>query len=122
GAHARDSPRSAWGAGLAGRSMAAASPRTATTPSEPMASAYAPFVRPETRIVPAIAVPKVEPRLDTLRDSPENPPCFSSGKLDCTTLTEGVSITPRPKPINRSPGTKATTLDHAPHRALTSTI
>jgi hypothetical protein len=55
-------------------------------------------------MVPAIAVPKLEPRLDTLRDSPEISPCSLSGKLDCTTLTEGVSITPRPRPIRSSPG------------------
>ena len=71
------------------------------------------MVRPNTRIVPAIAVPKVEPRLDTLRDRPDISPCCSSGKLDCTKLTEGVSINPRPKPISRSPGTNAKTLDQA---------
>ena len=44
---------------------------------------------PATRMVPAIAVPSEEPRLETLRDSPEISPCCSSGKADCTTLTEG---------------------------------
>jgi hypothetical protein len=34
-----------------------------------------PEARSETRIVPAIAVPKDEPRLETLRDSPEISPC-----------------------------------------------
>src|SRR3954470_8222706 len=73
--------------------------------------------RSETRIVPAIAVPNVEPRLETLRDSPDISPCFCSGKLDCTMLTEGVSITPRPRPISNSPGTKAQTLSDAPTNA-----
>ena len=44
---------------------------------------------PATRMVPAIAVPSDEPMLETLRDSPEISPCRSSGKADCTTLTEG---------------------------------
>jgi hypothetical protein len=58
----------------------------------------------ETRIVPAIAVPNDEPRLETLRDRPEISPCRASGKLDWTTLTEGVSIAPRPKADQRQPG------------------
>src|SRR5215218_11481254 len=62
---------------------------------------------PATRIVPAIAVPKLEPRLDTLRDRPEISPCSLSGKLDCTTLTDGVSIAPRPSPIRSRPGANA---------------
>ncbi|MGJ3560180.1 hypothetical protein ACR6C2_22925 [Streptomyces sp. INA 01156] len=45
-----------------------------------------------------MAVPKEEPRFDALRDSPETSPCCSSGKLDCTTLTDGVSMTPGPGP------------------------
>ena len=61
-------------------------------------------------IVPAIAVPNDEPRLETLRDSPEISPCSASGKLDWTTLTEGVSIAPTPRPIRNSPGTNAQTL------------
>src|SRR4029453_15572523 len=48
-------------------------------------------------MVPAMAVPSDEPRLDTLRDNPEISPCCSSGKADCTTLTDGLSITPRPR-------------------------
>src|SRR6478752_5397384 len=56
-------------------------------------------------MVPATAVPSDEPRLDTLRDTPEISPCCWSGKLDCTTLTDGVSIVPRPTPMSRSPGT-----------------
>jgi len=36
-----------------------------------------------------MAAPREEPRLDTLRDSPEISPWRCSGKLDCTTLTDG---------------------------------
>ena len=67
----------------------------------------------ETRIVPAIAVPNDEPRLETLRDRPEISPCRASGKLDWTTLTEGVSIAPRPSPTSASPGRNASTLSVA---------
>ena len=35
-----------------------------------------------TRIVPAMAVPSEDPRLDTVRESPEISPCRPSGKLD----------------------------------------
>jgi hypothetical protein len=48
--------------------------------------------------------PKEEPRLDTLRDWPEMSPWSRSGKLDWTTLTDEVSITPVPGPISSSPG------------------
>ena len=65
---------------------------------------------PATSIVPAIAAPSDEPRFETLRDSPEISPCCSSGKLDCTTLTDGVSISPSPRPISSSPGMNAQTL------------
>ena len=76
----------------------------------------------ETRIVPAIAVPKDEPRFDMLRDRPEISPCSSSGKLDCTTFTEGVSIPPRPRPISSSPGANATMLADARTRTSSSPI
>src|SRR3954449_2669462 len=62
---------------------------------------------PATRIVPAMAVPRVEPRLETLRDRPEISPCCDSGKADCTTLTDGVSPRPRPAPIRNKPGANA---------------
>src|SRR5881392_366613 len=62
--------------------------------------------RPATKMVPAIAVPIDDPRLDTLRDSPEISPWRFSGKADCTTLTDGVSIRPTPRPIRNSPGAK----------------
>src|SRR5437764_9190345 len=39
-----------------------------------------------------MAVPREDPRFDTLRESREISPCRSSGKLDWTTLTEGVSV------------------------------
>jgi hypothetical protein len=57
-------------------------------------------------MVPAIAVPNEDPRLDTLRDRPEISPCRFSGKADCTTLTEGVSMRPTPAPMRKSPGTE----------------
>ena len=81
-----------------------------------------PDARSETRIVPAIAVPNDEPRFETLRDSPEISPCCCSGKLDCTTLTDGVSITPSPRPISSRPGANATTRDDAPTSASSSPI
>ena len=88
----------------------------ATSPMSPrpaklsMANPYAPEVRPDTRIVPATAVPSDEPRLETHRDNPEISPWSSSGKLDCTTLTDGVSIVPSAEPMNRSPGANAQAL------------
>src|SRR6187402_1567009 len=69
-----------------------------------------------------MAVPKDEPRLETLRDSPEISPCCCSGKLDCTRLTEGVSMVPRPRPMSSRPGAKATTREEAPTRASRSPI
>src|SRR5437764_14288099 len=39
-----------------------------------------------------MAVPREDPRFDTLRESREISPCRSSGKLDWPTLTEGVSV------------------------------
>ena len=44
------------------------------------------------------------------------------GKLDCTTLTEGVSMTPTPKPIRRSPGANAQALGEPLTRASRTTI
>src|SRR5690242_18309967 len=61
-------------------------------------------------MVPATAVPSDDPRLDTLRDKPEISPWRASGKADCTTLTDGVSVTPRPRPIKSSPGANAQAL------------
>ena len=55
-------------------------------------------------MVPAIAVPSDEPRFDTLRDRPEISPCCSSPKLDCTTLTDGVSISADAEPDEQEPG------------------
>src|SRR4051794_20451906 len=92
--------------GPRGRSAAAQSPRIPIPANASIAAAYAPFVRPATRIVPATAVPMDEPRLDTERDSPEISPCISSSKLDCTRLTDGVSIAPRPNPVRNSPGAR----------------
>src|SRR5881392_1538988 len=77
---------------LEGRNNAAPSPMSPKTMSAARAHAYArfPVATTEIRIVPAIAVPKEEPRLETLRESPEISPCNRSGKLDCTTFTDGV--------------------------------
>jgi hypothetical protein len=57
-----------------------------------------------------MAVPSDEPRFDTLRDSPLISPWRFSGNADCTTFTEGVSITPIPSPMRNNPGAKAQTL------------
>src|SRR6185437_9717489 len=104
---------------LEGRSNAAPSPMSPNRTRETIAQAYDlyPGATTDTMIVPAIAVPNDEPRLDTLRESPEISPCSASGKLDCTTLTEGVSMTPRPRPMSSSPGPNATARDDAPTKA-----
>ena len=81
-----------------------------------------PVATAETRMVPAIAVPREEPRFEMLRDRPEISPCCSSGKLDCTTFTDGVSMIPSAAPIRKSPGTKATTLDQARTRPIRARI
>src|SRR5262249_13848989 len=109
---------------LAGSNQAAPRPTSPNRARATIAHTYArfPVATTETRIVPAIAVPKDEPRLDTARDRPEISPCCSSGKLDCTTLTEGVSMPPRPRPISRRPGTKAAMLDVPGTRPIKSPI
>src|ERR1700748_702411 len=58
-------------------------------------------------MVPAIPVPSVEPRLEMQRDRPEISPCWDSGNADCTTFTDGVSITPTPRPMSKRPGANA---------------
>src|SRR4029453_15354188 len=86
-------------AGARGRRAAATRPTRAITASRISGAAYElPGLDPSwtIRMVPAIAAPREEPRFDTLRDRPEISPWRSSGKLDCTRLTDGVSITPRP--------------------------
>jgi hypothetical protein len=57
-----------------------------------------------TRTEPTRAVPSDDPRFETLRDRPEISPWSASGKLDWTTLTEEVSMTPTPAPNRNSPG------------------
>src|SRR5207245_11792459 len=97
-----------------GRNSAATRPPAPATVSATSARPYARLgvlAMPATRMVPAIAVPSDEPRLETLRDSPEISPWRSSGKLDCTTFTDGVSIVPLPRPISNSPGTNVATPD-----------
>src|SRR3954452_2738814 len=93
--------------GWAGRNAAATSPTIPMHARTIIAAAYDVFPRLETRIVPATAAPRDEPRLETERDKPEISPCSSSGKADCTTLTDGVSIAPTPRPISKSPGANA---------------
>src|SRR5436190_6843888 len=93
--------------------MAAPRPINPDRATTTIAHTYArfPVATTDTRIVPAIAVPNDEPRLDTLRERPEISPWSASGKLDCTTFTEGVSIAPTPKPKKKSPGTNSQMLD-----------
>src|SRR5580765_4932612 len=69
---------------LEGRSNAAPSPISPNRMREAIAQAYDryPGATTDTMIVPAIAVPNDEPRLETLRESPEISPCSASGKLD----------------------------------------
>ena len=105
--------------GSAGRRRAATSPMSPNTASVAIAQAYAvvPVATTETRMVPAIAVPNDEPRLETLRDSPEISPCSSSGKLDWTTFTEGVSIAPTPRPMSSQAGNECPDAVGAPDEA-----
>ena len=72
--------------------------------------------------MPAIAVPSDEPRLEMQRDRPEISPCCSSGNADCTTLTDGVSMTPTPSPRSSSPGANAQALGEPLTRASRTTI
>ena len=64
----------------------------------------------DTMTVPAMATPNEEPKFETLRDRPDISPWSSSEKLDCTTLTEDVNMTPTPKPTRKRPGTKGRTV------------
>ena len=57
-----------------------------------------------------------------LRDSPEMSPCSDSGKLDCTTFTEAVSMTPTPTPIRNSPGQNVTMPESARTSAISSSM
>src|SRR5690606_34181464 len=65
---------------LEGRSADATSPTSPMHASTIIAAAYerSGVARPTTRTVPATAVPRDEPRLDTQRDRPEISPCCSS--------------------------------------------
>src|SRR5215470_639458 len=62
-----------------------------------------------TMTEPTRAVPNDDPRLETLRDRPEMSPWSVLGKLDWTTLTDEVSMTPIPTPNRNSPGTQVHT-------------
>src|SRR5215475_14964039 len=70
-----------------------------------------------TMTEPTRAVPNEDPRLETLRDSPEMSPWSRSGQLDWTTLTDEVSMTPIPAPNRNSPGTQVQTPECALTRA-----
>ena len=71
--------------------------------------------------LPAIATPSDDPRFETLRDRPEISPWSASGKLDCTTLTDDVSIAPTPRPTTSRPGAKVRTFEVALAKARRST-
>src|SRR3954447_6192128 len=114
--------RVSWLIGCRGRNQAAASPPSPATPREAMAAVYAPVLKPATRIVPAMAVPSDEPRLEMERDNPEISPCWSSPKLDCTTLTDGVSMPPSPNPTRSNPGTNAQMLSDAFTSAISTAM
>ena len=111
GVRSDDTLRCAARLGVRRQEVRAKSPARPKIPRAIIATPYDRFpeARSETRIVPAIAVPKDEPRLEMLRERPEISPCRFSGKLDCTTFTDGVSITPSPRPISSRPGPKAIT-------------
>ena len=88
---------------------------TAMTAIVPSATAYNrfPVTTEDTSTEPAIAVPREEPRLEALRESPEISPWSFSGKADCTTLTDDVSMAPTPTPMAKRPGKNVKTLDVA---------
>ena len=62
---------------------------------------------PAKRMVPAIAVPRDEPRLETHRDSPQISPSWGLREARLHELTDGVSIAPIPSPIRSRPGANA---------------
>ena len=72
-----------------------------------------------TKTDPTSAVPSDDPRLETLRDKPEISPWSASGKLDWTTLTDDVSMTPTPAPNSSNPGTQVRMPEYRPDRAAT---
>ena len=93
---------------LEGRSIAAIRPINAITTTVISARPKVLFsgATDDTKTEPTIAVPSEDPRFEMLRDKPDISPWSFSGKLDWTTLTEDVSMTPTPAPINRRPGMK----------------
>src|SRR6476659_9962449 len=84
-----------------GSGSAAPRPMIPASAKTIIAAAYEVLPRPDTRMVPATAVPRDEPRLEMQRDKPEISPCWFSANADCTTLTDGVSMTPTPRPRSR---------------------
>ena len=88
-----------------GISKAANQPTIAKPPTITSAEKYCPppGMAPATS-EPAIATPSEEPRLETLRDTPEMSPWTLSGHADCTRLTDAVSMIPTPTPMRNRPG------------------
>ena len=103
---------------------AARSPSRTKTPivASARAKGLPPGTLAPTRTEPARAVPSEEPRLDTLRDRPEMSPWSCSGKADCTTLTDEVSMTPMPRPMSSRPGTKVQMPDCSRTSAISSAM
>src|SRR5215813_12022817 len=70
-----------------------------------------------TMTEPTRAVPNDDPRLETLRDSPDMSPWSLLGQLDWTTWTDEVSMTPMAAPNRNSPGIQVQMLGSAVTRA-----
>jgi hypothetical protein len=104
--------RSCPGAGR-GMKMASTNPTRANPPMTTSATANGvpPGIAAPTRTEPASATPSEEPRFDTLRDTLEMSPWTASGELDCTRLTDAVSMIPIPAPIRNRPGMKVQTAE-----------
>ena len=66
--------------GFFGSIVVATSPMIPIPPASAWPSPYAPEVRPDTRMVPATAVPSDDPRFETHRDNPEISPWRSFGE------------------------------------------
>ena len=62
------------------------------------------FADAPTSTDPAMATPSEDPRLDTLRETPEMSPWTASGHADWTRFTDAVSMTPTPEAHEEQPG------------------
>ena len=76
----------------------------------------------DTTMLPAIATPRDDPRLDTARESPEISPWSASGNDDWTMFTDAVSITPIPSPISSRPGMKVAKLEVGEAKSTSRTM